>query len=96
MNIHNITNTCILYFKIKKYDIMTCQPYKWYAGQIRFLTKIEEKPFIRLIFDKLVKNKKLVKIKRGKSTLYYFDPFNIKNENDKNIIIKKKLMVYFD
>ena len=95
MNIHNIIKTCILYFKIKKYDRMTVQPFKWYAGQIRFLTKIDDKKFIRLIFDKLVKKNKLVKIKRGKSTLYYFDPYEKKNDNE-NIIIKKKLIVYFD
>jgi hypothetical protein len=95
MNVQNITNTIILYFKIKKLDTKPYFNYKFYSKEIRTITKINDKDTIRLIFNELLKKKALTKIKVLKSTFYYFDPYqNRLNHEPKNK--KNNLTVYFD
>lgn len=92
MNITNICDALILHFKLKKYDNNQAHPYKWYALQIKGFANIEDKGFIRLIFNKLLKRNVLDKIKRNKSTLYYFRPYKISPK----MKIKKEIIVYFN
>ena len=97
MNIYNLTDTMIIYFKIKRYDNFPPQTFKFFANEIRYITKLTDKELIRSIFNKILKKKKIIKIKKKKSTFYVFDPYNIRfNKNNEFIENEKKLTVFFD
>lgn len=78
MNVDSLAEITMIYFKYKKINIKQFFPYSWYKTQIKYICKIDDEKFIRVIFDKMIKKEYLNKIKNGKSTYYIFNPYREK------------------
>ena len=69
-----IIKLSILYFELRNTFNLEYQKYSYFKNMIRFITNIYEPTYIRQIFQKLLSRKYFKKIKRGKETLYHFNP----------------------
>ena len=71
-----IIKLSILYFELRNTFNLEYQKYSYFKNMIRFITNIYDPTYIRKIFQKLLSKKIFKKMKRGKETLYHFNPNN--------------------
>ena len=64
----------VLYFELRNTFNLEYQKYSYFKNMIRFITNIYDPTYIRKIFQKLLNRKFFKKIKRGRETLYHFNP----------------------
>jgi len=64
----------ILYFELRNTFNLEYQKYSYFKNMIRFITNIYDPSYIRKIFQRLLDRKYFIKLKRGKETLYHFNP----------------------
>tara|TARA_R110002074_G_scaffold230409_1_gene401981 strand:+ start:235 stop:516 length:282 start_codon:yes stop_codon:yes gene_type:complete len=77
----------VLYFELRNTFNLEFQKYGYFKNMIRFITNIYDPVYLRKIFQKLLTRSYFIKIKRGKETLYHFNPNNRSIPAYNNIVI---------
>lgn len=83
-----IIKLSILYFELRNTFNLEYQKYSYFKNMIRFITNIYDPTYIRKIFQKLLSRKIFKKMKRGKETLYHFNP------NDRELPIYNNIISF--